>query len=189
LDAQRYLSTLNILGKLYEFRLDHDVSSFGPTVPKLALKAIGNRALVSTINEFYTKKHQLDNKIEKEDNLENKSKCRPKTQKKRLKDKRSEYVNDPNLENCMVTDAVLEAIIRKVQFIPVIDVNSDVAGANARAPLYLDVSVDALQQNSCLLGLEIWMKPPFLLMNEFINFAERLFAEDPETRIVLVAPK
>jgi hypothetical protein len=89
----------------------------------------------------------------------------------------------------MVTDAVLEAIIRKVQFIPMIDVCADVAGTNARPPLYLDVSVDALRQNPCLLGPDIWMNPPFLLINKFINFAERLFTEDPETRTVLVASK
>ncbi len=49
--------------------------------------------------------------------------------------------------------------------------------------------MNALLQKDYLMGKDIWMNPPFLLMKDFIKLANDLFSADKRTRVILVAPE
>jgi len=63
------LSELEVYGKKYKFRVDHDISREGSTWPKVSVKAMRDKALADKIREKYNSLHSQKMQVVIEDGM------------------------------------------------------------------------------------------------------------------------
>ena len=61
----------------------------------------------------------------------------------------------------MVNDNVSDQVITIVGWTPVIDLTSDLIGANSKCILYYSAEMNALLQAKIIAGKDLWLNPPF----------------------------
>jgi hypothetical protein len=177
-------------GKEYEYRIDHDISRRGPTLPKISTRLMNNPKKLEKMRKAYQKacvQHKVREPVKLA--LEKRSRRLQAFGNLSTEDHQDGSKADPTLENCMLNAERLEEICAETGWVPVIDCAADPLGTNSVCVLYFDVFVDALQQVEAIKGKDLAMNPPFLMCKEFIELAERAFDADPRTRVILIVPK
>jgi hypothetical protein len=82
-----------------------------------------------------------------------------------------------------------EKIIKDLGWLPAVDYACDPLGSNALAVGFYDVFSNSLKQKKYMRGKDGVINPPFCSAKPFIKLAEEAFAEDSDTRILLIVPE